>query len=98
MSNGVDLSVAPDLVFARMSNDRDGVGRDANASAAAELAALVDAVETCRSRLTALAERRNAATRGKDDEADSLLVAIYEAERGLSTAIRLLQRATRSAR
>lgn len=87
-----DLSVTPDVVFARMSNDRD------NASAAAELAALVDAVETCRSRLTALAERRNAATRGKDDEADSLLVAIYEAERGLSTSIRLLQRAARSAR
>lgn len=72
-------------------------GRD-DASAKAELAALVDAVETCRSRLTALAERRNAAARGKDDDADSLLVAIYEAERGLSTAIRLLQRAVRSAR
>ena len=69
-----------------------------NSSAAAELAALVDAVEACRSRLTALAERRNAALRGKDDEADSLLVSIYEAERGLSTAIRLLQRAMRSAR
>ncbi len=69
-----------------------------NSSAAAELAALVDAVEACRSRLTALAERRNAALRGKDDEADSLLVSIYEAERGLSTAIRLLQRAVRSAR
>ena len=69
-----------------------------NSSAAAELAALVDAVEACRSRLTALAERRNAALRGKDDEADSLLVSLYEAERGLSTAIRLLQRAMRSAR
>ena len=79
------------LAFTRMS-DRD------NASAAAELAALVDAVEACRSRLTALAERRNAAVRMKEDEADSLLIAIYEAERGLSTAIRLLQRATRTAR
>jgi hypothetical protein len=69
-----------------------------DASARAELAALVDAVETCRSRLTALAERRNAATRGSDDEGDALLVAIYEAERGLSTAIRLLQRAARTAR
>jgi hypothetical protein len=48
--------------------------------------------------LTALAERRNAATRGSDDEGDALLVAIYEAERGLSTAIRLLQRAARTAR
>lgn len=69
-----------------------------DASAAAELSALVDAVETCRSRLTALAERRNDALRNADDDADSLLVAIYEAERGLSTAIRLLQRAARSAR
>jgi len=69
-----------------------------NSSAAAELAALVDAVEGCRSRLSALAERRNAALRGEDDDADSLLVSIYEAERGLSTAIRLLQRAVRSAR
>jgi hypothetical protein len=69
-----------------------------NSSAAAELAALVDVVEACRSRLSALAERRNAALRGEDDDADSLLVSIYEAERGLSTAIRLLQRAVRSAR
>ena len=69
-----------------------------NSSAAAELAALVDAVEACRSRLSALAERRNAALRGENDDADSLLVSIYEAERGLSTAIRLLQRAARSAR
>ena len=73
-------------------SDRD------NASAAAELAALVDAVEACRARLTALAEIRNAAVRMKEDEADSLLIAIYEAERGLSTAIRLLQRAARTAR
>ena len=73
-------------------SDRD------NASAAAELAALVDAVEACRARITALAERRNDAVRMKEDEADSLLIAIYEAERGLSTAIRLLQRATRTAR
>ena len=75
-----------------MSSERD------DASAKAELAALVDVEESCRSRLTALAERRNAAARGKDDDADSLLIAIYEAERGLSTAIRLLQRAVRSAR
>ncbi|MEY3978262.1 MAG: hypothetical protein RLZZ284_1118 [Actinomycetota bacterium] len=69
-----------------------------NASAAAELAALVDAVEACRARLSALAERRNAALRDEHDDADSLLVSIFEAERGLSTAIRLLQRAVRSAR
>lgn len=69
-----------------------------NASTAAELAALVDAVEACRARLSALAERRNAALRNEHDDADSLLVSIFEAERGLSTAIRLLQRAVRSAR
>ena len=69
-----------------------------NASAAAELALSVDAVEACRTRLSALAERRNAALRGDGDDADSLLVSIFEAERGLSTAIRLLQRAVRSAR
>lgn len=69
-----------------------------NASAAAELAALVDAVEACRARLSALAERRTAALRGEGEDADSLLVSLYEAERGLLTAIRLLQRAVRSAR
>lgn len=72
--------------------------RDSDYSAAAELAALVDAVETCRSRLTALAERRNASVRDSGDDADSVLVAIYEAERGLTTAVRLLQRAARAAR
>jgi len=92
MPTCANLPVARDLVFPRMPTERD------DASARAELAALVDAVETCRSRLTALAERRNAATRGSDDEGDALLVAIYEAERGLSTAIRLLQRAARTAR
>jgi hypothetical protein len=79
-----------------MPDDRARSERD-DTSARAELAALVDAVEAIRSRLTALAERRQAAARGDDDDADSLLVAIYEAERGLSSAIRLLQRATRSA-
>lgn len=77
-----------------MPGPRDA--RDAS-GAAAELAALVDAVESVRSRLTALIERRGADARG-EDEADSLLVSMYEAERGLSTAIRLLQRAVRSAR
>jgi hypothetical protein len=68
-----------------------------NAAAAAELAALVSAVEQCRSRLTSLAEARLAARRS-DDEGDSLLTAIYEAERGLNAAIRMLQRAQRTAR
>ena len=91
------VPVARDLASLRMPDDRSSSdGNDA--SARAELAALVDAVESIRSRLTALAERRQAAARGSDDEADSLLVAIYEAERGLSSAIRLLQRAARTAR
>jgi hypothetical protein len=68
-----------------------------NAAAAAELAALVSAVEQCRSRLTSLAEARLVARRS-DDEGDSLLTAIYEAERGLNAAIRMLQRAQRTAR
>lgn len=97
MSTGIDVSVAPlarRIAFTRMASDQSA--RDA--SAAAELSALVDAVESCRSRLTSLAERRNAASRSDNDDADSLLVAIYEAERGLSTAIRLLRRAVRTAR
>jgi hypothetical protein len=80
-----------------MTSESDANRRD-DASARAELAALVDAVEACRARLTALAERRQSAARGRDDEADSLLVSIYEAERGLTGAIRLLQRAVRTAR
>jgi hypothetical protein len=80
------------------ANRRDDASRRDKASARAELAALADAVEACRARLTDLAERRRSAARGKDDEADSLLVSIYEAERGLSSAIRLLQRAVRTAR
>lgn len=92
MSLGPSVPVSTHLALAHVAGNRD------DSSAAAELAALVDAVESCRSRLTALAERRNAAVRASDDDADSLLVAIYEAERGLSTAIRLLQRAARTAR
>jgi len=69
-----------------------------NAAAAAELAALVSAAEQCRSRLTSLAEARQAARRSDADDGDSLLAAIYEAERGLNTAIRMLQRAQRAAR
>jgi len=77
--------------------NRTAVQMTTNAAAAAELAALVSAVEQCRSRLTSLAEARLAARRS-DDEGDSLLTAIYEAERGLNAAIRMLQRAQRTAR
>lgn len=77
--------------------NRTAVKMTTNAAAAAELAALVSAVEQCRSRLTSLAEARLAARRS-NDEGDSLLTAIYEAERGLNAAIRMLQRAQRTAR
>jgi hypothetical protein len=57
------------------------------ASALAELAALAENVERCRERIVALAESQRLA---------GLLMAIYEAERGLINAVRLLQRAARS--
>lgn len=68
-----------------------------NEAAAAELAALVSAVEQCLARLTSLAEARRSGRR-TDDNGDSLVTAIYEAERGLNAALRMLQRAQRTAR
>ena len=67
-------------------------------SALAELAALAENVERCRERLVALAESQRLATHDskKPENDDGLLMAIYEAERGLINAVRLLQRATRS--
>ncbi len=70
------------------------------ASALAELAALAENVERCRERIVALAESLHLATHdpkkshGNIDE--GLLIAIYEAERGLISAARLLQRAART--
>ena len=68
------------------------------ASALAELAALAENVERCRERIVALAESQRLATYDpkKPENDDGLLMAIYEAERGLINAVRLLQRATRS--
>jgi len=67
-------------------------------SALAELAALSENVERCRERLVALAESQRLATHDpkKPENDDGLLMAIYEAERGLINAVRLLQRAARS--
>ena len=67
-------------------------------SALAELAALAENVERCRERLVALAESQRLATHDpkKPENDDGLLMAIYEAERGLINAVRLLQRAARS--
>jgi len=67
------------------------------ASTLAELAALTENVERCRERIAALAESQRLAMANPEqaDEDDGLLMAIYEAERGLTNAVRLLQRATR---
>ena len=69
------------------------------ASALAELAALAENVERCRERIVALAESQRLATydpKKPENNDDGLLMAIYEAERGLISAVRLLQRAARS--
>ena len=68
------------------------------ASTLAELAALAENIERCRERIVALAESQRLATYDpkKPENDDGLLMAIYEAERGLISAVRLLQRAARS--
>ena len=76
--------------------ERDSPNR---ASALAELAALAENVERCRERIVALAESQRLATydpKKPENNDDGLLMAIYEAERGLISAVRLLQRAARS--
>jgi hypothetical protein len=74
--------------------------RDASANAdstRAELSALAYTLEQCRERLSALAESRGLAVANPDDPnaGDDLLTAIYEAERGVNAALRLVQRAAR---
>jgi phage/plasmid primase-like uncharacterized protein len=68
------------------------------ASALAELAALAENVERCRERIVALAETQRLATYDpkKTESDDGLLMAIYEAERALINAVRLLRRAART--
>ena len=74
---------------------------DANTeSTRAELSALADSLERCRERIADLAQRRAMAIRDPNaaDVGDDLLMAMYEAERGVNTALRLVQRAARQGR
>jgi hypothetical protein len=69
-------------------------------STRAELAALADSLERCRERIADLAQRRAMAIRDPNaaDVGDDMLMAMYEAERGVNTALRLVQRAARQGR
>lgn len=69
-------------------------------STAAELEALADTIESCRQRLASLAASRAMAVRSENDPdaGDDMLSAIYEAERGLNNAHRLVLRAARLGR
>lgn len=71
-----------------------------DASTVAELAAIADAVDRELARVRDLASRRaaHAATSGDEDAGDDLLAAMYEAERVLATAARIVRRATRAPR
>ena len=74
---------------------------DANTeSTRAELGALADSLERCRERIADLAQRRAMAIRDPNaaDVGDDMLMAMYEAERGVNTALRLVQRAARQGR
>ncbi|MFM8811195.1 MAG: hypothetical protein ACKOEK_03345 [Actinomycetota bacterium] len=74
---------------------------DANTeSTRAELAALADSLERCRERIADLAQRRAMAIRDPNaaDVGDDMLMVMYEAERGVNTALRLVQRAARQGR
>lgn len=61
------------------------------ATVAAELASIAESVESYRARVAALAD-------GLGDRREDLVTAIYEAERSLLGAQRLVQRAARIAR
>lgn len=79
-----------------MRNDISGN----TASTAAELAALADTIERCRQRIGSLASSRVMVVRNESnpDAGDDMLSAIYEAERGLNNAHRLVVRAARFGR
>ena len=66
----------------------------------AELAALADTLDRCRERIADLAQRRAMAIRDpkSPEVGDDLLMAMYEAERGVNSALRLVQRAVRQGR
>lgn len=70
------------------------------ASTAAELAALAEIIEQCRQRIGSLASSRMMVVRNESnpDVGDDMLSAIYEAERGLNNAHRLVLRAARLGR
>jgi hypothetical protein len=76
------------------------MSHDNTESTRAELAALADSLERCRERISDLAQRRAMAIRDPDaaDVGDDMLMAMYEAERGVNTALRLVQRAARQGR
>ncbi len=69
-------------------------------STAAELAALAETIERCCQRIASLASSRVMVVRdeSKPDVGDDMLSAIYEAERGLKNAHRLVVRAARLGR
>ncbi|MHB1130620.1 MAG: hypothetical protein ACYC06_11395 [Ilumatobacteraceae bacterium] len=79
-----------------MSND---ISTNA-ASTATELAALADTIERCCQRIGSLASSRVMVVRHESnpDVGDDMLSAIYEAERGLKNAHRLVVRAARLGR
>lgn len=66
----------------------------------AELAALADTLDRCRERIADLAQRRTMSIRDPNaaEVGDDMLMAMYEAERGVNTALRLVQRAVRQGR
>ena len=66
----------------------------------AELAALADTLDRCRERIADLAQRRAMSIRDPHsaEVGDDMLMAMYEAERGVNTALRLVQRAVRQGR
>lgn len=66
----------------------------------AELAALADTLDRCRERIADLAQRRAMSIRDPNaaEVGDDMLMAMYEAERGVNTALRLVQRAVRQGR
>ena len=66
------------------------------ATTKAELGAIGSVLDQCRERLAALVVSRGLAVNDPDDPTgDDLLTAIYEAERGVSAAARLVERAAR---
>jgi len=65
------------------------------ATVAAELSSIAESIENHRARVAALAE---ALTSSADTDREDLVTAIYEAERSLIGAERLVRRAVRTAR